>query len=72
MEKQDGLIAKAAALQVARGLTDREMAQRMGIDRSMWTFLRNGRAQPGRKTLQGLLAGFPELTTDVLLFLRGR
>lgn len=64
------LIGKLAKIQKEQCLSDEQVANRLGVKRPMWTMLRNGKLQPGRKTLTGIMRGFPELTTDVLFFLQ--
>jgi len=52
--------------------TDDEFAGRLGISREMWRLVRLGRTEPGRRTLRGIIAAFPELTDSVHLFILSR
>lgn len=62
MDLRDKLIAK----QIELGLSDAEMAARLGVERAMWAMIRAGQAAMGLKTLEGVLDGFPEFSLDVM------
>jgi len=57
--------------QRAEHLTDGGFAERLGISRQMWQFIREGRRGIGEKLLRGIIQAYPELIPDVLIFLRG-
>lgn len=69
-DNSKALIDKLIRIQQGHKWSDAIMANSLGINRVTWTMLRNRQTQPGRKVLQGIMRAFPELTTDVLLFLR--
>jgi hypothetical protein len=67
------LIDKLLARQQELELNDREMAERLGVTRSVWTRVRLN-LYPGVEEsmvlVRGAIRGFPELTPEALLFLR--
>ena len=54
-------------LQAQEGLSNRQMAQRLGISHGMLRAVRDGRRQPGRKVILGLKRAYPSLRLDYLL-----
>lgn len=60
------MVTNLTAIQRRNGWSDREMAERLGIDRSYWTHIRLGRMDLSH-TLALRAAGlWPELTRDLL------
>jgi transcriptional regulator with XRE-family HTH domain len=54
-------------LQAQEGLSNRQMAQRLGISHGMLRAVRDGRRQPGRKVILGLKRAYPSLRLDYVL-----
>ena len=63
------LISKIKEIQEREGLTDVEMARRLGCSRQLYQGTRSGKIPLGRKILNGIMTGFPELKKDVIYFL---
>jgi len=63
------LTGKLKYMQVHEGLTDKEMAIRLGCSRQLYQMTRTGKIPPGNKILRGISAAFPELQQDVIYFL---
>ena len=59
------IVEAVAAEQRASGLTDGQVAERIGCSRQMWNFLRRGEREPEVATLRGIAAGFPNLQEAV-------
>jgi hypothetical protein len=55
--------------QRANDWTDAHMAGLLGVDASMWRFVRSRQRRPGNKLLGGVLRAFPHLAGAVSLFL---
>lgn len=58
---------KLRAIQQREDLTDAEMASRMGIARSTWTEIKNGRLALSERAQMGAARAFPELVSDLVL-----
>lgn len=68
-----GLVEALKAQQRELKLTDAQMARRLRVSRPLWTRVRLGKydSLPGSGRLAvGALAGFPELASEVLAFMR--
>ena len=52
------------------GLTDRQLARRLRVDRSTLLYVKTGAREPGLKVLRGILHTFPSLEPLVLDFIR--
>lgn len=52
------------------GLTDRQLAKRLNVDRSTLLYIQSGAREPGLKVLRGILHTFPVLEPLVLEFIR--
>jgi len=63
------LIGKLKYMQVQEGLTDKEMAIRLGCSRQLYQMTRTGKVPPGNKIIKGISTSFPELQQDVIYFL---
>jgi transcriptional regulator with XRE-family HTH domain len=61
------VLVKLAAIQEEQGLTDAAMAARLGIARSTWTEVRNGRLPISAKVQMSAAKAFPELLGDLLM-----
>ena len=55
------LIDALAAIQIANGWSDQQMATTIGIDRRQWNMARRGRRGLGRRSLRGIAQAFPQL-----------
>jgi len=62
-------ISKLIQIQERDKLTDKQMGERLGCSRSLWTLTRTGRVPLGAKVIKGIFKGFPELHTLLSLFL---
>ncbi|HEX5466228.1 MAG TPA: hypothetical protein VFW92_06090 [Candidatus Limnocylindrales bacterium] len=60
------LLSKLQAIQRRETLTDAAMAARLGIARSTWTEVRNGRLPLSSKVQMAAARAFPELLGDLL------
>ncbi len=70
MDEERKLLAKLKNKQVALGLSDREMALRLGISRELWNKTRLGKNRIKARALHGIVRAFPELIPECLDFLR--
>jgi predicted transcriptional regulator len=57
--------------QTELGLTNRQFAQRLRVSQGLWEAARYGSRNVGKKLIKGVLTCFPELTPEVLEFLKG-
>ena len=62
-------IAKLTEIQREAGLTDKEMAKRLGCSRQLWQMTRTGRIPLSNTITRCISKNFPELSRDVLKFL---
>lgn len=65
----DGIISKLKGIQKDKGLSDREMAEKLGCSRQLYQMTRSGKIPLRHKVLQGISIAFPELQPDILFFL---
>jgi transcriptional regulator with XRE-family HTH domain len=63
------LIEVVAAKQAALGENHQQFADRLGISRQAWMLVRNGQANPGRRTLKGFAKSFPDLHFEIIAYL---
>ena len=68
MNEQHELISLLRTRQGDAGLTDGEMAKRLGISRALWQRLVAGERGVSLRVMQGAMAAFPDLTPQVLDF----
>lgn len=61
------MLTKLTAIQTSQGLTDAAMASRLGIGRSTWTEVRNGRLPLSERVQMRAANAFPELLGDLLM-----
>lgn len=61
------MLSKLTAIQSTQGLTDAEMASLLGIGRSTWTEVRNGRLPLSERVQMRAAKAFPELLGDLLM-----
>lgn len=61
------MLTKLTAIQTAQGLTDAAMAAKLGIGRSTWTEVRNGRLPLSERVQMRAANAFPELLGDLLM-----
>ena len=61
----EALVERLVAIQLAEGIADREMANRIGINRVTWLYLRKGTYRPSVRTLARIAAAFPRLRPEV-------
>jgi len=67
MPKHD-LIDQLEKRQASLALSDNAFSARLGLSRPQWGFLKGG-GTPGRKTLEAVMAAFPDMAPQVLSFL---
>jgi len=63
-----GIISKLKGIQVREGLSDGDMAERLGCSRQLYQGTRTGRTPLGNKILKGITAAFPDLEQDVVIY----
>ena len=63
------LVRRLRSAQLNEGLTDEDMARRLGVSSSTLWMLYRGRRRPGAKLLRGMLRAFPELRAEVYAYL---
>jgi hypothetical protein len=63
------LVRLLYGLQLKEGLSNKGMAWRLGISRSMWIMVCQGKRLPGPKFLGGVLRAYPDLEPDVQHYL---
>lgn len=68
MTSATSLIDLLRARQRDAGESDLRFAQRLGISRQMWGFLRTGERQPGPDTLQAIGRAYPDLMPQIVAF----
>ena len=51
-------------------LSDTAIAKRLGVSPSFWCLVQQGKRRIGHQLIRGVIRGFPELTTEALIFLR--
>jgi DNA-binding XRE family transcriptional regulator len=56
--------------QEKHALTDEQFAETLGISRQSWSLIKTGRQQPTRQILSAIIKEYPELTVDVMLYLK--
>lgn len=65
------LVEEIKKLQELRGLSDSRFAGSIGVDHSLWSKIKNGKALPGGKFLRGVMRTYPELIIAVNDYMRG-
>lgn len=60
------MLTKLREIQIRLSLTDAAMAARLGIARSTWTEIKNGRLTISPKVQMAAARAFPELLGDLL------
>ena len=63
------LIASLKEIQQQEGLTDGEMAKRLGCARQLWQATKTGKISVGLTILRGAVKAFPALIGDAIIFL---
>lgn len=58
--------------QQALGETDAQFGKRIGMSQQGWNFAKRRVFKPGRRTLRGISAAFPELMPEVMAFILSR
>ena len=66
------IINQLVEIQRREGLTDTEIAQRLGFHPISWNRIKKGRANFGEKFLRAVLKAYPELTLDVMSYLQAK
>lgn len=61
------MLSKLIEIQEREGWPDAEMAARLGVARSTWTEVRNGRLPLSHKVQMAAAAAFAELRGDLLM-----
>lgn len=62
------MLTRLAAIQTREGLSDGQMAERLGCSRSLWNQVRRGRMPLSHELAVRAAGAFPELSRDLLLF----
>lgn len=60
------MIEKLVAIQTRDNLDDTEMGRRLGVGRSRWNALRNGKQELSHKNVLAAVGQWPELTRDLI------
>lgn len=66
----NNIVQSLVAMQTQNNITESAISKRLGISRVGWYFLKTGRREPSLKFLKSVMREFPELTTDVLIYLK--
>lgn len=56
------LVRRLVQIQTDRGLTNAEFARMLGVNRAMWSMVRSGSREPGKKIIEGAFRLWPELS----------
>jgi plasmid maintenance system antidote protein VapI len=64
------LLSKIKDIQGNKNLNNSQFAEHIGISRSMWQAISTGNRQIGDKTLNRIIVAFPELSAEILHFIR--
>lgn len=56
------LVRRLVQIQTDRGLTNAEFAKMLGVNRAMWSMVRSGNREPGKKVIEGAFRLWPELS----------
>ena len=70
MKSDAELITILRARRDAAGISDTELASRLGISQPLWSRVQSGKRRVTRRVLEGAMAAFPDLTADVLFLMR--
>lgn len=62
----DKLINAISDLQKKKQLNDADVAEKLGISRIGWLYIRTGQRQAGIKFIKGVAKNYPELTALLL------
>lgn len=65
------MLSKLRGLQTRNEWTDQQMATRLGIARSTWTEIKNGRLPLSERVQMRAVRAFPELLADLLSTVSG-
>ena len=63
------IISHLEKFQKERGLTDKEMGEKLGCSRQLYQKVRSGKVPLGAKLIKGVMGSFPQLRDDVIYFL---
>lgn len=63
------LVVKIQQVQKESGLSDGAFADKVGIDRSTWSYIKSGKRRPGARVLSAIMKHFPQLTLDIMNYL---
>ena len=70
MPQELGLVERLIVIQNAHKWSDFDMAQQLGITRTMWQQVQHGERRLGSRTsLRAIVRAFPELGPEVLAYL---
>ena len=58
--------------QAERKLADSEFAELLGISKPTWNMVKSGKRQLGVESLNKIMANFPELTIEIMQYIRSR
>lgn len=61
------MVEKLREIQQRNGWTDEQMAAKLGVARSTWTEIKNGRLNLSPRAQMLAAGAFPELVTDLVL-----
>lgn len=56
------LVRRLVQIQTDRGLSNAEFARMLGVNRAMWSMVRSGSREPGKKVIEGAFRLWPELS----------
>lgn len=69
MDGRTELVSKLIAKQKASGAGDGAFARKLGVTRAVWFNVRTGRQPIGEKMLRGIVRCFPDLNSEVIIYL---
>lgn len=69
MDPKQKLIQALLAEQTRLGLSQEQFAEKLGINRSTWNWVRGGVNNPGLRVLSGIVKSFPELNPVLIEYL---
>ena len=64
------LLAALRSKQATECLNDGQFAQRLGISKTLWSLISNGKSEPSYKMLRGVARVYPDLNPHVTIFLQ--
>lgn len=68
----DVITEKLKAKQDESGLSDAAFAEKIGISRQLWAFVKTGKREPGMTLLSAVMNIFPDLTLEVMEYMKAK